>query len=74
MLSLLCGFLVYGVAVHRVIDAPHLSSLLATFSVNMMIIGVGTAVFLPVGCPCFALALILIIGLIHVIILPGHRP
>jgi len=44
-LGLLFGFLIYGVAVHRVIDAPHLSSLLATFSVNMMIIGVGTAVF-----------------------------
>ncbi|RME49734.1 MAG: branched-chain amino acid ABC transporter permease [Caldilineae bacterium] len=27
------------------LDAPHLSSLLATFSVNMMIIGVGTAIF-----------------------------
>lgn len=45
VLGLLCGFLIYGVAVHRVIEAPHLSSLLATFSVNMMIIGVGTAVF-----------------------------
>jgi len=44
-LGLLFGFLVYGVAVHRVIDAPHLSSLLATFAVNMIIIGVGTAVF-----------------------------
>ena len=44
-LGLVFGFLVYGVAVHRVIDAPHLSSLLATFSVNMIILGVGTAVF-----------------------------
>jgi len=43
--GLLFGFLVYGVAVHRIISAPHLSSLLATFAVNMMIIGVGTAVF-----------------------------
>ncbi|NOY56939.1 MAG: branched-chain amino acid ABC transporter permease [Actinobacteria bacterium] len=38
------GFLVYFVAVHRVIDAPPLSSLLSTFSVNMMIIGIGTAI------------------------------
>jgi branched-subunit amino acid ABC-type transport system permease component len=44
-LGLLFGFVVYGVAVHRVINAPHLSSLLATFSVNMIILGVGTAVF-----------------------------
>lgn len=42
-LGLLLGVLIYFVAVHRVIDAPHLSSLLATFSVNMIIIGLGTA-------------------------------
>jgi branched-subunit amino acid ABC-type transport system permease component len=42
---MLLGLLIYGVAVHRVISAPHLSSLLATFAVNMIIIGVGTAVF-----------------------------
>jgi len=44
-LGLLLGVLIYTVAVHRVIDAPHLSSLLATFSVNMIIIGIGTAYF-----------------------------
>ncbi|MGD2206876.1 MAG: branched-chain amino acid ABC transporter permease [Anaerolineae bacterium] len=43
--GLLLGILIYGVAVHRVINAPHLSTLLATFSVNMIIIGIGTAVF-----------------------------
>jgi branched-subunit amino acid ABC-type transport system permease component len=43
--GMLAGLLIYGVAVHRVISAPHLSSLLATFAVNMIIIGVGTAVF-----------------------------
>lgn len=41
--GLLLGVLIYMVAVHRVINAPHLSSLLATFSVNMIIIGLGTA-------------------------------
>jgi branched-subunit amino acid ABC-type transport system permease component len=41
--GLLLGVLIYFVAVHRVINAPHLSSLLATFSVNMIIIGLGTA-------------------------------
>lgn len=43
--GLLLGVLIYSVAVHRVIDAPHLSTLLATFAVNMIIIGVGTALF-----------------------------
>ena len=41
--GLILGILIYIVAVHRVINAPHLSSLLATFSVNMIIIGLGTA-------------------------------
>ncbi len=44
VVGLAVGVLVYFVAVHRVIDAPPLSSLLSTFSVNMMIIGVGTAI------------------------------
>ncbi len=43
--GLLLGILIYGVAVHRVLNAPHLSTLLATFSINMIIIGIGTAVF-----------------------------
>jgi len=43
--GLIVGLLIYVLAVHRVINAPHLSSLLATFAVNMIIIGVGTAVF-----------------------------
>ncbi|MCB0233314.1 MAG: hypothetical protein KDG58_03690, partial [Anaerolineae bacterium] len=45
VLGMLLGMIIYAGAVHRVIDAPHLSSLLSTFSVNMMIIGIGTAVF-----------------------------
>ncbi len=43
--GLVLGLVIYAVAVHRVISAPHLSSLLATFAVNMIIIGIGTAVF-----------------------------
>ncbi len=43
--GLLLGILIYVVAVNRVLDAPHLSTLLATFSVSMIIIGIGTAVF-----------------------------
>jgi len=45
IIGLLSGVVIYFVAVHRVINAPHLSSLLATFSVNMIIIGIGTAIF-----------------------------
>ncbi len=43
--GLLLGVVIYGLAVQRVIDAPHLSTLLATFAVNMIIIGIGTAIF-----------------------------
>lgn len=43
--GLIGGMGIYAVAIHRVIDAPHLSSLLATFAVNMIIIGLGTAAF-----------------------------
>jgi len=43
--GLLLGVLVYYVAVQRVLNAPHLSTLLATFSINMILIGVGTAIF-----------------------------
>jgi branched-subunit amino acid ABC-type transport system permease component len=45
VMGLLLGIVIYGVAVHRVLNAPHLSTLLATFSINMIIIGVGTALF-----------------------------
>jgi len=43
LIGLLLGILIYIVAVHRIINAPHLSSLLATFAVNMIIIGLSTA-------------------------------
>ncbi|NOZ50492.1 MAG: branched-chain amino acid ABC transporter permease [Chloroflexi bacterium] len=45
VMGLLFGLVMYMTAVHRVIDAPPLSSLLATFAVNMMIIGIGTSLF-----------------------------
>ncbi|MGC8779844.1 MAG: branched-chain amino acid ABC transporter permease [Anaerolineae bacterium] len=38
------GYAMYHIAVRRVISAPYLSSLLSTFSVNMILIGIGTAV------------------------------
>jgi len=45
VLDLLLGMLMYLIAIKRVIDAPHLSTLLATFAINMIIIGIGTAIF-----------------------------
>ncbi len=45
LLGLLMGILIYIVGIARVINAPHLSTLLATFAVNMIIIGLGTAIF-----------------------------
>ncbi len=44
-IGLALGALIYFVAVHRVINAPELTTLLATFSVNLMIIGLGTVIF-----------------------------
>ena len=38
----LVGVVVYWTAVHRVLTMPHLMSLLATFAVNMVIIGLAT--------------------------------
>lgn len=43
--GLLLGMLIYIIAIQRVLNAPHLSTLLATFSINMIIIGLGTAAF-----------------------------
>jgi branched-chain amino acid transport system permease protein len=43
--GLLMGVLIFWGAVYRVIEAPHLSTLLATFAVSMIIIGIGTAIF-----------------------------
>jgi len=45
LIGLICGVGMYWVAVHRLIGAPYLSTLLATFAVNMMVIGAGTAIF-----------------------------
>jgi len=44
-LGLILGIITYFGALHRVIDAPELSTLLATFSVSLIIIGLGTFIF-----------------------------
>lgn len=45
IVGLLLGVVIYYVAIQRVINAPHLSTLLATFAVNMIIIGLATSAF-----------------------------
>ncbi len=45
IVGLVFGMLIYAIAIHRVINAPHLSTLLATFAINMIIIGLGTSAF-----------------------------
>ncbi len=45
LLGLAFGAVIYFIAIRRVIDAPELTTLLATYSVNLMIIGVATVLF-----------------------------
>jgi len=45
VIGLAFGVVEYFVALDRVINAPELTTLLATFSVNLMIIGIATSVF-----------------------------
>jgi len=44
-IGLILGTVIYWMSVHRVVGRPMLMSLLSTFSVNMMIIGIGTAIW-----------------------------
>ena len=41
----LCGMGIYWIAVHRVVGRPQLTSLLSTFAVNMILIGLGTTLW-----------------------------
>jgi len=45
VLALIFGFIIYMASLHRVIQAGYLYTLLATFAVNMIVIGIGTMVF-----------------------------
>ena len=45
IVGFLVGLLLYWIAVHRMIGRPPLMSLLSTFSVNLVLIGLGTAVW-----------------------------
>jgi len=45
VIGLVFGIAEYLIAVDRVINAPELTTLLATFSVNLMIIGIATSTF-----------------------------
>ena len=57
VIGFVVGVVVYWIAVHRVIGRPHLMSLLSTFAMNMVLIGLGTALFstspynVPVALP-----------------------
>jgi branched-chain amino acid transport system permease protein len=41
--AFVCGVALYWISVHRIVGRPVLMSLLATFAVNMVLIGLGTA-------------------------------
>jgi len=45
LIGLILGIIIYGIAIHRILDAPDLTTLLSTFAVSMIIIGAGTAIF-----------------------------
>jgi len=45
VVGLFLGIIVYWMSVHRVVGRPMLMSLLSTFAVNMMVIGIGTAIW-----------------------------
>jgi len=45
LIGLLLGIFIYWLSVHWVVNRSQLMSLLSTFSVNMMVIGIGTAVW-----------------------------
>ncbi|MBI5302538.1 MAG: branched-chain amino acid ABC transporter permease [Chloroflexi bacterium] len=68
VLGLVTGVVTYFVAVHRVINAPELTTLLATFSVNMMLIGALTIIFstsprgLSLELPAFRAGTITVLG------------
>jgi branched-subunit amino acid ABC-type transport system permease component len=57
VIGFIVGVVVYWIAVHRVIGRTHLMSLLSTFAMNMVLIGLGTALFstspynVPVALP-----------------------
>ena len=57
VIGFLAGLALYWLAVHRMIGRPPLMSLLSTFSVNLVLIGLGTAVWgtvlfnVPVSLP-----------------------
>jgi branched-subunit amino acid ABC-type transport system permease component len=57
VIGFVVGVVVYWIAVHRVIGRTHLMSLLSTFAMNMVLIGLGTALFstspynVPVALP-----------------------
>jgi branched-subunit amino acid ABC-type transport system permease component len=68
VLGLVTGIVMYLIALHRVINAPELTTLLATFSVNMMLVGALTIIFtssprgLSLELPAFHAGAVTILG------------
>lgn len=68
VLGLVTGIVMYFIAVHRVINAPELTTLLATFAVNMIVIGTLTILFtttphaLDIELPAFRTGVITLLG------------
>ncbi len=68
LLGLLFGVVMYFIAVHKVINAPELTTLLATFAVNLMVVGTATVIFtttphaIDVQLPSFHTGTITILG------------
>ncbi len=66
--GLLLGIGIYYIAIRRIISATYLSSLLATFAVNMILIGLGTKAFtttpyaLDVKLPSLTIGSITVLG------------
>ncbi len=67
-LGLVTGIVMYFIAVHRVINAPELTTLLATFAVNMILVGALTIIFtttphaLDLTLPSFQAGTITLLG------------
>jgi len=59
------GVLVYWIAVHRVIGRAHLMSLLSTFAMNMVLVGLGTALF---STSPFNILALVIAGLLYLLL------
>ncbi len=45
LVGIVLGMILYFIAIHPLLNGPHLSTLLSTFAISMIIIGIGTTLF-----------------------------